>query len=46
LVGATPSDALFAEAAEAALTDAQPLEHNGYKIGLARALIQRALTAV
>jgi xanthine dehydrogenase YagS FAD-binding subunit len=44
LVGQRASEALFARAAEEALMDAQPLEHNGYKVALARSLIQRALS--
>jgi xanthine dehydrogenase YagS FAD-binding subunit len=44
LIGAEPGDDLFARAAEAALSDAEPLAHNGYKVSLARALIRRALT--
>jgi xanthine dehydrogenase YagS FAD-binding subunit len=43
LIGAEPGPALFERAAEAALADAQPLAHNGYKLPLARALIRRAL---
>ena len=46
LVGAAPDDATFARAAEAALADATPLAHNGYKLPLARGLIARALRAV
>ena len=46
LVGARPSDALFAQAADAALADAVPLEQNGYKVPLAKALIRRALTSI
>jgi len=41
---ATPET--FERAAEAALQDAHPLEHNGYKVPLARSLIRRALTQV
>lgn len=46
LVGSTPSDALFAEVAEAALAGAKPLAHNGYKVPLARSLIHQALTTL
>jgi xanthine dehydrogenase YagS FAD-binding subunit len=46
LLGAEPTEALFASAADAALADAAPLAKNGYKLPLARALIQRALAAV
>ena len=43
LVGAAPDEATFARAADAALTGAAPLAHNGYKVPLAAALIRRAL---
>ena len=43
LVGAAPSEAGFEAAARAALSDAQPLRLNGYKVPLAQALINRAL---
>jgi xanthine dehydrogenase YagS FAD-binding subunit len=46
LVGAEVSEALFARAAEAALAGATPLQHNNYKLPLARALIQRALATL
>ena len=46
LIGAEPSEALFDRAAEAALAGAAPLEHNGYKVPLARALIRRALSTL
>ena len=46
LVGAQPSPELFARVADAALADAKPLEHNRYKLPLARGLIARALAAV
>jgi xanthine dehydrogenase YagS FAD-binding subunit len=46
LVGAEVSEALFARAAEAALAGAAPLQHNAYKLQLARALIQRALAVL
>ena len=39
LTGADLSDALIAEAAEAAVAGARPLERNGYKIPLAQALV-------
>jgi xanthine dehydrogenase YagS FAD-binding subunit len=44
LIGAEPSAALFAQVAEAALADATPLANNGYKVTLAQALIQQALS--
>jgi xanthine dehydrogenase YagS FAD-binding subunit len=43
LVGSEPGDELFARVAELALEGAQPLEHNGYKVPLAKALVRRAL---
>lgn len=46
LLGATPSGALFASAAEAALHGAAPLAHNGYKVPLAKSLVRSALTAL
>jgi xanthine dehydrogenase YagS FAD-binding subunit len=46
LLGAEVSPELFARAAEIALSGAEPLRHNAYKVTLAKALIQRALTAV
>ncbi len=45
LVGAKPTDEVFARAADAALTGAQSLARNGYKIPLARTLLRRALVA-
>lgn len=39
---ATPERIL--EAAQAAVSGAQPLEHNGYKVPLARSLVRQALT--
>lgn len=46
LAGQAPSAALFDQAAEAALAEAKPLAHNGYKVPLARSLITRALTSL
>jgi xanthine dehydrogenase YagS FAD-binding subunit len=43
LAGQAPSDELFAHAADTALAGADPLEHNGYKVLLAKTLIKRAL---
>jgi len=45
LVGAAAGAELFAHAADVALAEASPLEHNAYKLPLARALIRRALAA-
>jgi len=46
LRGKTPSESLFAQAAEVAITDAEPLAHNEYKIPLVKSLLRRALTDV
>lgn len=46
LVGAEAGEELFVQAAAAALANARPLEHNGYKLPLADALIRRALGAL
>jgi len=44
LKGQAPSQTLFAEVAERALEGAKALEHNAYKIPLAKRLIKRALS--
>ena len=44
LVGHAATPERLAEAAEIAVADARPLEHNGYKVPLARNLIRRALS--
>lgn len=44
LIGNAPGAALFDRAAAAALADAAPLHHNGYKVPLAQSLIRRALS--
>ena len=44
LVGARPNNSLFHRAAEAALADAKPSGHKGFKIELARRIVVRALT--
>ncbi|MGO1077906.1 FAD binding domain-containing protein [Inquilinus sp. CA228] len=44
LAGASPSEAAFRRAAEAALADARPSGDNAYKIELARRVLVRALT--
>jgi xanthine dehydrogenase YagS FAD-binding subunit len=46
LLGQAPSEELFARAAEAALAGARPLDQNGYKLPLAKALVRRALAAL
>lgn len=45
LIGKPLSDATIHAAAEAALEGAAPLEHNGYKVILAKALLRRALNS-
>jgi len=44
LIGQSVSRETFSSAAEALLQDAEPLEHNGFKIKLARRAIIRALS--
>ena len=44
LIGQDVTPELIASAAETALEEARPLEHNGYKVPLARNLVRRALT--
>jgi xanthine dehydrogenase YagS FAD-binding subunit len=44
LIGQRATPELVARAAEVAVAMAQPLEHNGYKVPLARNLVRRALT--
>jgi xanthine dehydrogenase YagS FAD-binding subunit len=46
LLGAEASAELFARTAEVALSGAEPLRHNAYKVTLAKALVRRALTTV
>lgn len=46
LAGKEPTEASFAAAAEAELKNAKPLEHNKYKVELAKRAIVRALTKV
>jgi len=46
LIGSAPDAALFDRAADAALDDAAPLQHNAYKIPLARTLVHRAIAAL
>ena len=43
LSGAAWNEAMVTQAAMQALADAQPLEHNAYKVRLARAMVKRAL---
>jgi len=45
LAGASPDEAAFRKAAEAALADAKPSGDNAFKIELARRIVVRALTA-
>jgi xanthine dehydrogenase YagS FAD-binding subunit len=46
LLGQEAAPALFEHAADAAVGYARPLEHNGYKVPLARNLVRCALTAL
>ncbi len=46
LAGQTPGADLAAQAAEVALSGAQPLAHNAFKLEIGRALIARAIMAV
>jgi xanthine dehydrogenase YagS FAD-binding subunit len=46
LVGQRPEPAAFARAAEVALADARPREHNAFKVELARRTIVRTLATV
>jgi len=46
LQGATAGPDRFAAAAEAAVQEAAPLRHNGYKVPLTKALVRQALTAL
>jgi xanthine dehydrogenase YagS FAD-binding subunit len=46
LIGTSGDDTAIERAADAALTDAKPLEHNGYKLPLTKSLIVNALRAV
>jgi xanthine dehydrogenase YagS FAD-binding subunit len=43
LIGRRPDDATITRIADAALAQARPLEHNGYKLPLAKSLIRNAL---
>jgi len=45
LRGSVPDDAILDRAARAALADAEPLQHNAYKVLLATTLVRRALAA-
>jgi xanthine dehydrogenase YagS FAD-binding subunit len=46
LEGQSPSPELAARAAQAALAEARPLNHNAFKVEIGRALIARAILAV
>jgi xanthine dehydrogenase YagS FAD-binding subunit len=46
LVGKSPDEAAGKAAAEAALHGADPLEHNGYKVPLTKALVARAVQSL
>jgi xanthine dehydrogenase YagS FAD-binding subunit len=43
LIGAAADEAAFARAAEEALAEARPLEHNAFKAEMARRLVRRTL---
>ena len=43
LIGRTPNERLFRQAAEAALADARPQSENGFKVELAKRCIVQAL---
>ena len=43
LIGTTMDERLLTRVAEAAVADAKPLEHNGYKVPLTMALVRNAL---
>jgi len=43
LIGAETSEEMFARAADAALADGEPLQHNAYKLPLARNLVAQAM---
>lgn len=46
LIGESPGTELFNQVADVALSGAEPLAHNGYKVELARRLIRQALAAL
>lgn len=46
LAGAVLDEATVAEAADAATTEAEPLEHNGYKVALVRGVVAEALDRI
>jgi xanthine dehydrogenase YagS FAD-binding subunit len=46
LIGERVSETIAARAADECLRDAKPLEHNGYKVRLARALVKRAILQI
>ncbi|MDP6761524.1 MAG: xanthine dehydrogenase family protein subunit M [Planctomycetota bacterium] len=46
LVGEAPGEELFARAALDALEEAEPLEHNGYKVPLTQGLLRKALRSL
>lgn len=46
LIGSPPESAIFNRAADAALADAEPLEHNRFKVPLAMSLIRQALESL
>ncbi len=46
LIGSTLDASTFDRAVEAAIAEARPLEHNGYKVPLAKSLVRQALRSV
>jgi len=46
LIGERPSKALWAAAAERAVDEARPLEHNGFKVELLKRTVERRLRTV
>lgn len=46
LIGSVLDEDVFTRAAEAAVAKAEPLEHNGYKVPLTKALVRNALRQV
>ena len=46
LSGKPVTDDTVSAVADAAVADAEPLEHNGYKVPLTRALVKRAINSL
>jgi xanthine dehydrogenase YagS FAD-binding subunit len=45
IVGTNSNEAIAEEASRTAVAQAKPLEHNKYKVAVARALVKRAILA-